>query len=59
MRGNPPAVLGACRWRWRVASGAVGNLTGSAKVMTWKDGEKTITVTFVNDKVALKAQRGL
>ena len=35
------------------ASGAVGTLTGSAKVMTWKDGGKTITITFANDKVAL------
>lgn len=41
------------------ASGAIGNLTGSAKVMSWTDGEKTITVTFVNEKVTLKAQKGL
>ena len=41
------------------AGGALGNLGGSAKVMVWKDGDKTITVTFVNDKVSLKAQSGL
>ncbi len=39
--------------------GAIGNLAGSAKVMSWKDGDKTITITFVNDKVTLKAQKGL
>ena len=41
------------------ASGAIGNLVGSAKVVTWKDGDKTITVTFANDKVVLKASGGL
>ena len=39
--------------------GAVGNLAGSFKIMSWKDGEKMITVTFANDKVTAKAQKGL
>ena len=34
-------------------AGSVGDLTGSAKIMTWTDGDKSITVTFVNDKVSL------
>ena len=41
------------------AAGAVGSLAGSAKVVTWKDGNKTITITFANDKVVLKAANGL
>lgn len=41
------------------AGGAIGDLAGSAKVMTWKDGDKTITVTFVNGKVTAKAANGL
>ena len=41
------------------AAGAIGNLTGSVKVITWGDDKKSITVTFVNDKVTLKAQKGL
>ena len=39
--------------------GVAGEITGSAKVLTWADGEKSIMVTFVNDKVTLKAQTGL
>jgi outer membrane protein assembly factor BamE (lipoprotein component of BamABCDE complex) len=41
------------------AAGAIGNLAGSAKVVTWKDVDKTITVTFANDKVVLTASSGL
>jgi hypothetical protein len=41
------------------ASGAVGNLSGSVKQYKWVDGKKTITITFVNDKVTLKAADGL
>ncbi len=41
------------------ASGAIGNLTGSAKSVIWKDGDKTITVNFLNDKVVLKTSSGL
>ncbi len=41
------------------ASGTVGDLTGSAKSVVWKDGNKSITVNFINDKVALKTQTGL
>lgn len=41
------------------AAGAIGDLAGSAKSVTWKDGDKSITVNFVNDKVALKTQSEL
>ena len=33
------------------ATGALGGLTGSAKVCTWTKGDAKIVVTFVNDKV--------
>ncbi len=39
--------------------GAIGNLAGSGKVMTWGDDKKSITITFVNDKVVAKAEQGL
>jgi len=39
--------------------GAIGDITGSGKVLTWVDGEKKITVTFANDKVVTKVQEGL
>jgi hypothetical protein len=42
-----------------VEAGATGNMTGSVKVMSWKDGDKNITVTFVNGKVMSKAQTNL
>lgn len=41
------------------AAGAIGELKGSAKVMSWTDGDKKITVTFVDDKVKLTVQKGL
>lgn len=41
------------------AAGAIGALTGSGKVLTWGDDKKSITVTFVNDKVVAKAAQGL
>ncbi len=41
------------------ASGTLGDLAGSAKSVTWKDGDKTITVNFLNDKVVLKTSTGL
>ena len=41
------------------AGGAVGELVGAGKVMTWKDGDKSIGVTFVNGKVTAKVQTGL
>ena len=40
-------------------SGALGDLGGSAKVYKWTDGEKVITITFVNDKVKTRLQKGL
>jgi hypothetical protein len=36
-----------------------GNLQMSGKVMIWQDGMKSISITFVNDKVMVKAQFGL
>ena len=39
--------------------GIAGGLVPSAKIVTWTEGQKTITVTFVNDKVTIKAQKGL
>jgi hypothetical protein len=41
------------------AAGAVANIAGSAKVMTWGDDKKSITITFANDKVVTKTQQGL
>ena len=41
------------------ASGAIGGLGGSAKMYKWVDGEKTITITFVNDKVTTRLANGL
>lgn len=41
------------------AAGGIGDITGSAKVYTWTQGDKKITVTFVNDKVKTKMQSGL
>ena len=40
-------------------SGAIGDLSGSAKVMTWGDDKKSITITFANDKVVTKLAEGL
>ena len=37
---------------------AIGNLSGSAKTVTWGSGEKSITVTFANDKMVMKAKKG-
>jgi hypothetical protein len=39
--------------------GAVGNLVGSGRVMTWGDEKRSITITFVNDKVVTKVENGL
>ena len=41
------------------AAGGLGDITGSAKIYTWTQGEKKITVTFVNDKVKTKVPSGL
>lgn len=41
------------------ASGAIGDLTGSAGIVQWGDDEKGITISFVNGKVATKSQKGL
>jgi hypothetical protein len=40
-------------------AGAVGSLTGSARVMTWGNEKKSITITFANDKVVGKIEKGL
>ena len=43
-----------------VSGGAsVAGITLSGKQVEWKSGGKSITVTFVNDKVTLKQQTGL
>jgi outer membrane protein assembly factor BamE (lipoprotein component of BamABCDE complex) len=52
------AILGKGKEAAGVA-GAIGNLTGSGKVLTWGDDKKSITVTFANDKVIAKAGQGL
>ncbi|HOW17918.1 MAG TPA: DUF3862 domain-containing protein [Phycisphaerae bacterium] len=52
------AILGKGTEKAGVA-GAVGKLTGSAKVMTWGDEKKSITITFVDDKVVAKEEHGL
>ena len=41
------------------AAGALGDITGSGKVMKWGGEKKSITVTFANDKVVAKTQKGL
>ncbi|MBP7933600.1 MAG: hypothetical protein KA354_03025 [Phycisphaerae bacterium] len=38
---------------------AVGDLNVSAKTVTWASGDKSITVTFANDKVVMKTKKGL
>ena len=38
--------------------GGAGALGVSGGSYTWKDGDKTINLTFVNDKVTLKAKTG-
>jgi hypothetical protein len=38
---------------------SVPGMQMSGKAMVWQDGNKSITVTFINDKVAGKAQSGL
>ncbi|UCD30609.1 MAG: DUF3862 domain-containing protein [Planctomycetota bacterium] len=39
--------------------GAIGDLSASAKTITWGSEEKNITITFANDKVVTKTQKGL
>ncbi len=39
--------------------GAIGNLSGSARIVVWGGEEKSITITFANDKVVAKAASGL
>ena len=40
-------------------SGAIGEFGGSAQIATWEEGDRHITVTFVNDEVVLKTMTGL
>lgn len=40
-------------------SGGIGDLSASGKMYKWVDGDKSITITFVNDKVFKKAHMGL
>ena len=37
---------------------AIGDQGASGKVMKWGTEEKSITVTFANDKVVMKAKKG-
>lgn len=39
--------------------GAVGNLVGSVRVIHWERGNRTITLTFLNDKMTSKVATGL
>jgi hypothetical protein len=39
--------------------GGLGDVAGSATTLTWTEGDKAIIVTFVNDKVTTKVQKGL
>ena len=41
------------------AGGTLGGLAGSGEVYKWTDGEKVITITFVNGKVKTSLQTGL
>jgi len=38
---------------------AVPGMSASGMVVEWRDGDKSISVTFLNDKVTLKTQTGL
>ena len=40
------------------ASAEVGGLKLGGAAYKWEDGDKSITVTFTNDKVSLKAKTG-
>ena len=42
-----------------MAAGGLSVPGMSMKALTWKDGSKTISVTFQNDKVMSKAENGL
>jgi hypothetical protein len=39
--------------------GVIGNVAGSLRVVHWKSGDRSINITFVNDKVSLKVAKGL
>jgi hypothetical protein len=41
------------------AGGSVLGISGNATTMTWKTGDKSITVSFVNDKVVVKNMSNL
>ena len=60
------AVLGTDKEQSTTSMGTPGVSMGgvtvpgmSAKVLTWADGSKTITVTFKDGKVLTKAENGL
>ena len=38
---------------------SIAGISASAKIATWKDGDKVITVTFANEKVVTKGSQGL
>jgi hypothetical protein len=37
----------------------IGDVGASAKVVKWGSDDKSITATFTNDKLVMKAQKGL
>lgn len=57
-RAEVEGILGEGTEQSGVA-GAIGDLSGSAKVVTWGQDNQSITVTFVNDKVVAKSASGL
>lgn len=40
-------------------AGGIGNLGGSVSVYQWRDEQRVITVTFINDKVTAKSSENL
>jgi len=39
--------------------GAVGEMMGSVRVLHWESGDRTITITFLNDRMTTKVGLGL
>jgi hypothetical protein len=57
-RSEVAAILGN-EQKKESAGGAFGINGVSSEVMNWQDGDRTITVVFVNDLVVVKSQVGL
>jgi len=41
------------------AGGVLGKITAAGKIVKWTDGKKSITITFVDDKVKVMTHTGL